>query len=139
MKFLTSVIKYIFTWVIISVQWLTRWAWKEEELFFKTFLKVKTLNRRPDGTLDSEIIIDRSDALVVCHALASIFNADTNFTEIEFKVRPEYTQGWVETETLIIHIFREKGLSPRILLDAARTERDALRQQLNKLLEQKNV
>lgn len=127
---LTTLIKYIVSFFVMITQFVTRWAWREEYNFFNTFLKVKELNRDPSGEVSAELVMSKEDALVICHALVSVFNADVNFTEVLFKVRPEFTKGWKEDETIVVHIFRENGLSPSVLLDAARHERDQLRTQL---------
>lgn len=124
-------LKYLLSFIIAVTQFFTRWAWKEEDTFFKTFLKVKQLNANPDGTVNAELVMSKDDALVICHAVACVFNADTNFTEVQFQLSAEYIKGSKRDETLVIHIFREKGITPAVLLKAARQERDELQIQLD--------
>lgn len=120
------ILHYLFALLTSFVQFLTQWAWKEEATFLRTFLKIKKLNQRPDGTVNSELVMTKDDALVLCHALVCIFNNETNFTEIVFQTKPEYTKGYQKDESLVVHIFREKGITPAVLLAAARHERDEL-------------
>ncbi len=128
-----NIINYLFSIVTAIVQMLTKWAWREEHVFYRTFLGVKEKNKKADGSVDAELVMTKDDALVVCHAFASIFNSAANFTEMTFNVNPEFTKGWKEDETLVVHIFREKGLTPAQVLNAARADRDELQTKLTQL------